>query len=111
MSFVFSTKHCHQYICTSNALGDKIPMLVIGKSASPRCFKYLRNLPCRYRSQKKSWMDGTLSEEWLHELDNKFEIQGIKVVMIVDNCPPHPEVSGMKAINLQFLPPNTTSCT
>ena len=31
--------------------------------------------------------------------------------MIVDNCPAHAEVSGLKAINLQFLPPNTTSCT
>ena len=51
------------------------------------------------------------SEEWLHELDRKFEMQERKVVMIVVNCPAHPEVSGLKAINLQFLPPSTTSCT
>ena len=56
-------------------------------------------------------MDGTLFEEWLHDLDLKFEMQGRNVVMIVDNCPAHPEVSGLKAINLQFLPPNATSCT
>ena len=31
--------------------------------------------------------------------------------MIVDNCPVHPEVSGWKAINLQFLQPNIISCT
>ena len=31
--------------------------------------------------------------------------------MIVDNCPAHPEVSGLKTINLKFLPPNTASCT
>ena len=49
-------------MAASNALGE----FVIGKSASPRCFKYVRNLPCRYRSQKKAWMDGTLYEEWLH---------------------------------------------
>ena len=48
---------------------------------------------------------------WLHELHCKFEMQGRKVVMIVNNCPAHPEVSGVKAINLQFLPQNTTSCT
>ena len=29
----------------SNALGEKIPMFVIGKSASLRCFKHVRNLP------------------------------------------------------------------
>ena len=34
-------------------------------------------------------MDGTIFEEWLHELDRKFEMQGKKIVMIVDNCPAH----------------------
>ena len=95
----------------SNALGEKIPMFVIGKSASPRGFKYVHNLPCRYRSQKKTWMDVTLFEEWLHELYHKFKMQGRKVVMIVDNFPAHPEVSGLKAVNLQLLPPGTTSYT
>ena len=51
----------------------------------------------------------TFFEEWLNELDDRFEMQGRKVVTIVNNCPVHPEVSGLKAINLQFLPPNTTS--
>ena len=69
----------------SNALGEKIPMFVTGRSASPRCFKHVRNLPCRYPSQKKAWMDETLFEEWLHELDRKFGMQGRKVVMIVNN--------------------------
>ena len=49
-------------MAVSNTLGE----FVIGKSASPRCFKHVRNLPCSYRSQKKAWMDGTLYEEWLH---------------------------------------------
>ena len=79
-------------MAASNALVEKIPMFVIGKSASPRCFKYVCNLSCRYRSQKKAWMVGTLFEEWLHELDRKFEMQRRKVVMIVDNYPAHPEV-------------------
>ena len=56
-------------------------------------------------------MDGILFEEWLHELHRKFEMQGRKVVLIVDNCPAHPEVLGLKGINLQLLPSNTTSCT
>ena len=41
-------------MAASNALGEKIPMFVIGKSASPTCFKHVRNLPCRYWSQKKA---------------------------------------------------------
>ena len=98
-------------MAASNALGEKISIFLIGKPASLRCFKHVRNLPCRYRSQKEAWLNGTVFEEWLHELDRKFEIQGRKVVIIVHNCPAHPEVSGLKAINLQFLPTNTTSCT
>ena len=46
-------------MAASNALDEKIPMFVTGKSASPRCFKHVRNLPCRCRSQKKVWIDGT----------------------------------------------------
>ncbi|XP_057305332.1 tigger transposable element-derived protein 4-like [Hydractinia symbiolongicarpus] len=83
----------------------------IGKSAKMRCSKNVRNLPRRYRSQKKSWMDGTLFKEWLRELDRKFTMQERKIVMVVDNCPSHPDVSELKSINLQFVPPNTTSCT
>ena len=56
-------------------------------------------------------MDATFFEQWLHELDRKFGMQGRKVVVIVDNYPAHLEFSGLKAINLQFLQPNTTSCT
>ena len=35
-------------MAASNVLDEKIPMFVIGKSANPRCFKHVRNLPCRY---------------------------------------------------------------
>jgi hypothetical protein len=94
-----------------NAVGEKLPMFVIGKSKKPRCFKGVRNLPCRYRSQKKSWMDSAHFEEWVREQDRKFECEGRKVALIVDNCPAHPTISNLKAINLVFLGPNTTCKT
>ena len=118
-SLHFRGKHCSggklskvwlTGMTVSNVLGEKIPMFYIGKSSIPRCFKHVRNPPCRYRSQKKAWIDGTPFEEWL-QLHRKFEMQGRKVVVIVDNCPAHPEVLVLKAINLQFFPPDTTSCT
>ena len=31
--------------------------------------------------------------------------------MVIDNCPAHPNITGLKAIDLIFLPPNTTSHT
>ena len=67
--------------------GEKLPMFVIGKSAKPRCFKNVTNLPCRCRSQNKSWMDGNLFTEWVRQLDNKFVAEGRKIVLIIDSCP------------------------
>ena len=98
-------------LAAGNAVGDKLPMFVIGKSKKPRCFSGVKRLPCRYRSQKKSWMDSALFEEWVREQDRKFEGEGRKVALIVDNCPAHPDIPNVKAINLVFLPPNTTCKT
>ena len=40
-----------------NAIGEKLPMFAIGKSKTPRCFKQTKSIPCKYKSQKKSWVD------------------------------------------------------
>jgi hypothetical protein len=42
--------------------GEKLPLLVIGKSEKPRCFKN-NLLSVMYRSQKNAWMDETLFNE------------------------------------------------
>lgn len=34
-----------------------------------------------------------------------------KIAVIVDNCPAHQKIAGLKAVELVFLPPNTTSKT
>ena len=86
-------------------------MLVIGKSAKPRCFQNVKNLPCKYRSQKKSWMDGELFTNWVREFDCTFVVQGPQIALIIDNSPAHPDITGLEMINLIFLPPNTTSET
>nr|XP_037270734.1 tigger transposable element-derived protein 4-like [Rhipicephalus microplus] len=48
-------------------------------------------------------------ENWLRELDARFTRQGGKVVLIVDNCPAHRQVDGLKSISLEFLPANITA--
>ena len=60
---------------------------------------------------RKSWMDRDLFEEWVRELDKKFEQQNRKVVLIIDNCPAHPAIGRLKALQLCFLPHNTTAVT
>ena len=88
---------------------SKRKVIYIGKASKPRCFKNLKHLPCRYRGQKKSWMDSDLFEEWVREQDRKFECENQKILLIVDNCPAHPQIGGLKAIEMCFLPPSTTS--
>jgi hypothetical protein len=36
---------------------EKLPLLVIGRSAKPRCFKNA-NVPVQYEANKKAWMNG-----------------------------------------------------
>ena len=96
-------------LAAANMNGDRLPMFLIGKSQQPKCFTNIKKLPCRYRGQKKSWTDSILFEEWVRELDNQFEKQNQKIALIIDNCTAHPEIEVLKAIDLFFLPPNTTS--
>ena len=86
-------------------------MFVIGKANKPRCFKGVRNLPCRYRAQRKSWMTTELFKEWMRQLDRKFSAANGKIALIIDNCTTHLHVEQLNSIELIFLPPNTISHT
>ncbi|XP_065674039.1 tigger transposable element-derived protein 4-like [Hydra vulgaris] len=96
-------------IAAGSATGEKLPMFVIGKSKNPRCFKHIKQLPCTYKNQLKSWMTGDLFTEWVMKLDSFFRAQDRKVALLVDNCSAHPHIEGLSNINLIFFPPNTTS--
>ena len=77
---------------------EKLPMFVIWKSKNPRCFKNVKHLPCEYKSQKKSWMNSEIFEEWIRKLDQKFRAEDQKIALVIDS---HPSISN--------LTPNTTS--
>ena len=96
-------------MAAANTRGNKLLMFVIGKAKNPRCFKTVKFLPCRYKNQRKSWMDGKLFKEWLRELDRKFAFEGRYVPFVIDNCPAHPHSDNLKTVKLYFLPPNFTS--
>ncbi|XP_065653034.1 tigger transposable element-derived protein 4-like [Hydra vulgaris] len=98
-------------MAAGNVKGERLLMFVIGKSKSPRCFKGVKNIPCRYRAQPKSWMSAELFEEWVKEIDLKFSFQKRKIALIIDNCSVHPNVQKIDWVELIFLPPNTTSIT
>ena len=95
-------------LTAANVLGEKLPLFVIGKSKKPRCFKHIKHLPRRYRSQKKSRMESILFEEWVREVDRRFTKEGRKIVLLVDNCPAHPSIDSLVSTKLIFLLPYTT---
>ena len=96
-------------LAAGNATGEKLPLFVIGHSAKPRSFSGVKSLLFRCRSQKKNCMDWGFVYQWVKELDQKFAAQDRNIASIVDNCPVHPIVDRLKAIELIFLPSHTTS--
>lgn len=49
----------------ANATGThRLPLLVIGKSKKPRCFRGVQQLPVDYTNQSSSWMDQKIFLEW-----------------------------------------------
>ena len=73
----------------ANAVGNKLSMFVIGKAKNPRCFKNIKKPLCRYRSERKSWMDSVLFEEWVRDANKKFQAEVRKVALIFENCLAH----------------------
>uniref|UniRef100_A0A023FNB6 Putative tigger transposase n=1 Tax=Amblyomma cajennense TaxID=34607 RepID=A0A023FNB6_AMBCJ len=89
---------------------QKLPLLVIGRYANPRCFKGGR-LPSGviYRSNQKAWMTAKLFEEYIRLLDRRFMAEKRKILLVLDNASCHSELKNLGAIKLFFLPPNTTA--
>lgn len=89
---------------------QKLPLLVIGRYAKPRCFKGGR-LPSGviYRSNQKAWMTGKLFEEYIRLLDRRFVAEKRNILLVLDNASSHFELENLGAIKLLFLPPNTTA--
>ena len=98
-------------LAAGNAYGERLLMFVIRKANLPKRFEGVKNLPCRYRAQRKSWMTAELFEEWVRLLDRKFSAANRKIALIIDNCTAHPHVEQLDSIELIFLAPITTSNT
>ena len=74
---------------------DKLPLLVIGKYAKPRCLKgsNIDLLPAIYRAQKNGWIDNVIFEEWVWKVDQKMRAANRRIHLFVDNCIAHSHVS------------------
>ena len=95
-------------LCCNMDGSEKLPALVIGKSAKPKCFKNIKTYPVEYEANAKSWMTSSLFEGWLKRQNRRFQLEGRHICLFIDNCPAHPKVE-LSNIRLVFMPPNTTS--
>ena len=83
----------------------------IQKAAQPRCFKGIKSFPVDYLSNSKAWMTSAIWNGWIKDFDRKMRLSGRKVLLVIDNCPAHPTVSGLSNVEVVYLPPSTTSKT
>ena len=74
-------------------------------------FKGVKRLLSLYRAQLKSWMSAELFEDWVTELDRKFDSAKRKIVLMIDDCTSHLHVKNLEGIELILIPPNTMSHT
>ena len=84
-------------LAVGNGVDEKLPFLVIEKAEKP-CFKGVRSLPCQYTLQNKFWIDSEIFADYVRKLDMKFHAEGSKFALIIDNCPAHPNVDNLRAI-------------
>lgn len=96
-------------LCANMSGSEKLPPLLIGKSANPRCFKGVTRKPVRYRFNKKAWMTAVLFEEWLNSVNAQMVTQKRKVLLFLDNCTAHAMHLKFSNLTLCPLPANTTS--
>ena len=99
-----------------NAAGGKVTEpIVIWKSKTPRCFKYLKDKSRpeneHYLSNEKSWMNSDIMIEILSKLDTDMKFKNRNVILFLDNAPCQPPDLEGKFSNIKvcFLPKNTTS--
>ena len=52
-------------VCANMSGSEKWPLLVIGKSRNPRCFKNVKTLPVSFKANHKAWMTADMFEEWV----------------------------------------------
>lgn len=88
---------------------QKRKLLVIGKSRNPRCFKHCHQLPVNYKSNKKAWMTSEIFTDELRSWNDELHRKNRKILLLVDNCPAHPDVKNLSNIKLVFMPPNSSS--
>ena len=96
-------------------IGEKVKLLMIGKSFSPRCLRGvdLDKMSISYKAQKSSWMNVNIFSWWMNQFETIMFQADRKVLVFMDNASVHNSVELilLRAVKVVFLPKNTTCCT
>ncbi|UYV69419.1 hypothetical protein LAZ67_6003528 [Cordylochernes scorpioides] len=98
-------------LCCNSTGTDNRRLLIIGKSAKPRCFRnFSPYFYCTYTSNSKAWMTSSIFQEWLLQFNKQLVSEGRRILMLLDNATSHCVPNdGLSNIKIHFLPPNMTA--
>lgn len=92
-----------------SAEGEKLMSLVIGNAAKPRALKEFNTSSyVDYTYSKKSWLTGSIFQNYLENLNAKMKLRHRNILLLVDNCPAHKVLNTYNHVKVVFFPPNTT---
>ena len=76
-------------LAAGDAMGEKLPMIVIGKFAKPHVSVVSEAYPV-VTVHKNSWMDGSSFADWVKEVNRKYASWDRKIALIINSYPPPP---------------------
>ena len=91
-----------------NTLGEKEKIWIIGKSKLPTSMSKPIPKAFNYRNNQQVWMTSDIFMEFLNVLNNKVKKAKCHIILLLDNCPSHPDIK-LSNVKLRFLPKNITS--
>jgi hypothetical protein len=94
---------------SANMMGDKLPLIIIGKSNNPRQIYTVRHLDFHYYFNATSWMNEIVFFDYIQKLNVEMIKQKKSVIMFIDNCKAHLVNISFSNVKIVFLPANTTS--
>ena len=107
--------------CVNQTGTLKMKPLVVHTAKHPQCYRHLKDMsraPVYWRASQKAWVTSSITQDWLlncfvPETKRMCRQRGheFKVCLLMDNCPAHkPFLQTLHpAVEVVFLPPNTTS--
>lgn len=102
-------KECPIVLLCCNVDGSKKQtLLVIDCGIKPRCLKNIKTFLTSYKINKKCRMTEVILQDYLWQLDKKMQLRNNKIILIVDQCTAHKNVT-LKNVHIELLQPNCTN--